>query len=54
MSIAVIDSGCDKAENYATTSTFLAMAVRQEAEKATLEAIAARLDGEVAMEPMKK
>ncbi len=44
----------DKAESYATTSTFLAMAMMQEAEKATLEAIAARLDAEVAMEPMKK
>ena len=44
----------DKAESYATTSTFLAMAMMQEAEKATLEAIAARLDAEVAMEPTKK
>jgi hypothetical protein len=44
----------DKAESYATTSTFLAMAMMQEAEKATLEAIAARLDAEVAMEAPKK
>jgi Mg2+ and Co2+ transporter CorA len=44
----------DKAENYATTSTFLAMAMMQEAEKATLEAIAARLDADVAMEPARK
>ena len=44
----------DKAESYATTSTFLAMAMMQEAEKATLEAIAARLDAEISMEPAKK
>lgn len=44
----------EKAEGYATTSTFLAMAMMQEAEKATLEAIVARLDVEVAMQPVKK
>ena len=44
----------DKAESYATTSIFLAMAMMQEAEKATLEAIAARLDAKVALEPAKE
>lgn len=44
----------DKAESYATTVTLLAMATMEEAEKATLEAIAARLDAEVAMNPPQK
>ncbi|MFH7024084.1 MAG: hypothetical protein ACHBN1_01430 [Heteroscytonema crispum UTEX LB 1556] len=37
-----------KAEDYAATATFLAMATMEEAEKAILEAIAARLDAETA------
>ncbi len=44
----------EKAESYATTSTVLAMAMMQEAEKAILEAISARLDAEIATEPVKK
>jgi hypothetical protein len=38
----------DRAEDYAATAIFLAMATMEEAEKATLEAIAARLDAEFA------
>lgn len=43
-----LEHQADKAEDYAATATFLAMATMDEAEKATLEAIAARLDAEVA------
>ncbi|GBO55321.1 hypothetical protein APA_3371 [Pseudanabaena sp. lw0831] len=41
----------DKAEDYAARATYLAIATMEEAEKATLEAIAARLDAEVAGTP---
>jgi predicted butyrate kinase (DUF1464 family) len=43
-----LEHRADKAEDYAATTTFLAMAMMEEAEKATLEAIAARLDAEAA------
>jgi hypothetical protein len=43
-----------KAEDYATTSTFMAMAMMEEAEKAVLEAIAARLDAEAVVTPARK
>ena len=43
-----LEHRADKAENYAATATFLAMATMEEAEKATLEALAARLDAEAA------
>jgi SMC interacting uncharacterized protein involved in chromosome segregation len=36
----------ERAESYAATATFLAMATMEEAEEATLEAIAARLDAD--------
>ncbi len=39
-----LEGRADRAEDYATTATFLAMAMMEEAEKATLEAISARLD----------
>ncbi len=43
-----LEHRADKAEDYANTAIFLAMATMEEAEKATLEAIAARLDAETA------
>ena len=43
-----------RAEDYATTATFLAMAMIEEAEKATLEAMSARLDAASALETAKK
>ncbi|MEH2156434.1 hypothetical protein [Nostoc sp.] len=43
-----LEHRADKAENHAATATFLAIATIEEAEKATLEAIAARLDAESA------
>jgi hypothetical protein len=49
-----LEHRADKAEEYATTSTFLAMAMMEEAEKATLEAISARLDATSAVEMAKK
>jgi tellurite resistance protein len=49
-----LEHRADKAENHANTATFLAMATMEEAEKATLEAIAARLDAEVAAGNMEK
>jgi hypothetical protein len=49
-----LEHRAEKAENYAATTTFLAMAAMEEAEEATLEAIAARLDAEaVAGNPKK-
>jgi transcriptional regulator CtsR len=39
------------AENYAAKATYLAIATMEEAEKAILEAIAARLDAEIAGTP---
>ena len=49
-----LEHRADRAENYASTATFLAIATIQEAEKATLEAIAARLDAEAAAVTTKK
>ncbi|AKG21204.1 hypothetical protein [Calothrix sp. 336/3] len=49
-----LEHRADKAENHAATATFLAIATLEEAEKATLEAIAARLDAEVAAVTTKK
>ncbi len=49
-----LEHRADKAEDYATTATFLAVAMMEESEKATLEAISARLDAEVAVETTKK
>jgi tellurite resistance protein len=43
-----LEHRADKAEDYANTAIFLAMATMEEAEKATLEAIAARRDAEAA------
>lgn len=44
-----LEHRADQAESYANTSIFLAMAIMEEAEKATLEAIAARRDAEIAI-----
>jgi hypothetical protein len=49
-----LEDRADKAENHATTVTFLAIATLEEAEKATLEAITARLDAEAAAVTTKK
>ena len=49
-----LEHRADKAENHAATATFLAIATIEEAEKATLEAIAARLDAEAAAVTTKK
>ncbi len=43
-----LEHRAEQAEHYATTATFLAMATMEEAEKATLEAVAARLDAKTA------
>jgi DNA repair exonuclease SbcCD ATPase subunit len=43
-----LEHRADRSENYAATVTYLAIATIEEAEKATLEAIAARLDAEAA------
>lgn len=48
--IQKLEHRADKAEDYAATMIFLAMATMQEAEEATLAAIAARLDAEAAGE----
>ena len=49
-----LEHRADRSEQYASTAMFLAMATMEEAEKATLEAIAARLDAKVAASPIKK
>ncbi len=49
-----LEHRADRSEQYASTAMFLAMATIEEAEKATLEAIAARLDAKVAASPIKK
>ena len=49
-----LEHRADRAESYAATATFLALATLEEAEEATLEAIAARLDAEAAVKPPKK
>ena len=43
-----LDHRADKAEDYAATAIALSIATIQEAEEATLAAIAARLDAEAA------
>jgi pterin-4a-carbinolamine dehydratase len=43
-----LEQRADKAEDYAATMTFLAVAAMEEAEAANLAAIAARLDAEAA------
>jgi hypothetical protein len=43
-----LEHRANKAEDYANTAIFLAMATMEEAEKATLEAIDARLDAKAA------
>jgi predicted RNase H-like nuclease (RuvC/YqgF family) len=49
-----LDHRADKAEDYAATTIFLAMAAMEEAEAATLAAICTRLDAEAAEETPKK
>ncbi len=49
-----LERRADKSEDYATTSTFMAMAMMEEAEKAILEAVAARLDAESVVTTPKK
>ena len=49
-----LEHRADRSDQYASTAMFLAMATMEEAEKATLEAIAARLDAKVAASPIKK
>ena len=49
--ISQMEIQADNAENYATKATYLAIATMEEAEKAILEAIAARLDAEIAGTP---
>jgi SMC interacting uncharacterized protein involved in chromosome segregation len=49
-----LEHRADGAENYAATATFVALATLEEAEKATLEAIAARLDAVAAVGTPKK
>jgi hypothetical protein len=44
-----LEHRAEKSEEYATTTTYLAMAMMEEAEKATLEAISARLDSTLAV-----
>ena len=43
-----LEHRADKAEDYAATAIYLAMAMMEEAEGATLEAICTRLDAEAA------
>jgi hypothetical protein len=49
--ISQMEIHADNAENYATKATYLAIATMEEAEKAILEAITARLDAEIAGTP---
>jgi hypothetical protein len=49
-----LEHRAEKAEDYATTTTFLAMAMMEEAEKATLQAISARIDATSSIEVAKK
>lgn len=51
--IQKLEHRADQAEGYADTTIFLAIATFEEAEKATLEAIAARLDAETAADTTK-
>ena len=52
--IKKLEHRADRAEDYASTATFLAMAMMEEAEKATLEAIAARLDAKATADMVEK
>lgn len=49
-----LEHRADKAENYAGTAIFLALAAMEEAEEATLSAICSRLDADAAATPAKK
>ncbi len=49
-----LEHRADNAEGYANTAIFLAMAMMEEAEAATLAAIAARLDAKTAADTTKK
>jgi exonuclease VII large subunit len=49
-----LEHRADRAEDYATTSIFVAIAAMEEAEEATLEALATRLDAEAATGNKKK
>ena len=49
--ISQMEIQADNAENYAAKATYLAIATMEEAEKAILEAIAARLDAEITGTP---
>ncbi|PSB26260.1 hypothetical protein [Stenomitos frigidus] len=49
-----LEHRADQAEGYADTATFLAMVTMEEAEEATLSAIAARLDADTAADTTKK
>jgi hypothetical protein len=49
-----LEHRADKAEDYAATAIFLAMAAMEEAEEATLAAICTRLDVETAAGTVKK
>jgi transcriptional regulator CtsR len=49
--ISQMEIHADNAENYAAKATYLAIATMEEAEKAILEAITARLDAEIAGTP---
>jgi transcriptional regulator CtsR len=49
--ISQMEIHTDNAENYAAKATYLAIATMEEAEKAILEAIAARLDAEITGTP---
>jgi hypothetical protein len=49
-----LEHRADRAEDYAATAIFLAMAMMEEAEAATLEAICTRLDAEAAVENPKE
>ena len=49
--ISQMEIHADNAENYAAKATYLAITTMEEAEKAILEAIAARLDAEIAGTP---
>jgi hypothetical protein len=49
-----LEHRAEKAEDYAATSVFLAMAMMEEAEEATLTAICSRMDAEAAVGNPKK
>jgi hypothetical protein len=49
-----LENRAEKAEDRATTSVYMAMAMMEEAEEATLTAICNRMDAEAAVEKPKK